>query len=69
MQQKLLQLSIQIPVHVKDRGNGMAIGWLDYSEEHNLIWIVAMNDTGEVWLEQNQNIRLLNNYTMGRKIK
>lgn len=63
----IIQLNPSIPVHVMDKGKGEAIGWLDYGKEDHLIWIVAMNNTGEVWLETNPNIRLLPNYTIGRK--
>jgi len=44
---KLLQLDPSIPVHVIGKGNGEAVGWIDYGKEDNLIWIVAINDTGE----------------------
>jgi hypothetical protein len=66
---KLLQLDPSIPVHVLGKGNGEAVGWIDYGKEDNLIWIVAINDTGEVWCAPNPQIRLLNNYSIGRKVK
>lgn len=70
----MLQLKPQIPVKIVDKKNerlhnkiGQAIGWLDYSEEHDIFWIVALDETGEVWTVPNPKIRLLTNYTMGRK--
>jgi|688.fasta_scaffold28640_10 hypothetical protein len=67
----MLQLNPQIPVLALDKqGNwreGQAIGWIDRSEEHHLEWIVAYDDCGEVWITSNPNIRLFNNFTIGRK--
>jgi hypothetical protein len=62
----MLQLNPSLPVHVMGRGKGEAVGWLDYGKEDNLIWIVAMNESGEVWCVPNQDIRFLNNYSIGR---
>ena len=64
----MLQLNPPIPVYVVSKeAKGFALGWIDYSQEHNLIWVVAL-DNGEVWSVQNPDIRLQNNITMGRKI-
>lgn len=67
----ILQLNPPIPVYVTDiETMGYALGWIDYSQEHNLIWIVALDNlNGEVWLIQNPKIRLQGNYTMGRVLK
>lgn len=62
----MLQLNPSLPVFVVGRGKGEAIGWLDYGKEDNLIWVVAMNDSGEVWCVPNPDIRLLTNYSIGR---
>lgn len=65
----ILQLDPPIPVFVVTKNTkGYAIGWIDYSQEHNLIWVVAL-DNGEVWSIQNPDIRLQPNYTMGRAPK
>ena len=63
----ILQLNPCIPVWT-EKGEGMAIGWMDYSCEHHLMWIVAMNDTGEVWTLPNPDVRLQKNYSIGRII-
>jgi len=63
----ILQLNPSLPVHVKDKGIGEALFIQEFSKEDNLIWIVAMDNTGEVWQVPNPDIRLLNNYTIGRK--
>jgi hypothetical protein len=65
----ILQLDPPIPVFVVSKNvKGYAIGWIDYSQEHNLIWVVGL-DNGEVWSVQNPDIRLQPNYTMGRAPK
>lgn len=62
----LLQLNPPIPVFVEEKGPGYAIGWNDYSQEHHLGWLIAFDDTGEVWEVPNPKVRLQVNYSMGR---
>ena len=63
----ITQLNPSIPVYVTSKDTtGECIGWLDYSKEDDLLWIVALDTTGEVWIEPNKNIRLLPNYSIGR---
>lgn len=64
----MLQLNPPIPVWVEDQGEGYALGWINISQEHHLIWIVAFNATSEVWEIPNPRIRLQVNWTMGRNI-
>jgi hypothetical protein len=63
----LIQLNPSIPVHIIGKGSGEAIGWLDYSKEDHLMWIVALDSDGSVWTVPNPDIRLLNNYSIGRQ--
>lgn len=60
------QLEPPIPVHVLDKGDGFAIGVIDYGQEHNLIWVTAINDSGEIWCAPNPRVRMQANWTMGR---
>lgn len=63
----MLQLNPSIPVYVKSKDvTGECVGWIDYSKEDDLLWVVALDSTGEVWIEPNNNIRLLKNYSIGR---
>ncbi len=39
---------------------------IDYGQEHNLIWITALNDTGEIWCAPNPRVRMAANWSMGR---
>jgi hypothetical protein len=61
----IIQLNPTIPVEVIDKGKGFAVGWVDYSQGHDLIWIVALNDSGEMWCVPNKLIRLQKNWTLG----
>ncbi|MFW2852880.1 hypothetical protein ACM61V_13275 [Sphingomonas sp. TX0543] len=60
------QLDPPIPLHVIDKGAGFAIAVIDYGQEHNLIWVTAINDTGEIWCAPNPQVRMQGNWTMGR---
>ncbi len=60
------QLEPAIPLHVLGKGDGYAIGLIDYGQEHNLIWVTALNDSGEIWCAPNPEVRLGKNWTMGR---
>ena len=62
----ILQLEPTIPV-TTDKGKGFAFLLIDYGQEHNLLWIVAMDDTGEIWCVPNPDIRVQANWSMGRK--
>ena len=60
------QLNPTIPLHVLGKGDGYAIGMIDYGQEHNLIWVTAVDATGELWCAPNHKVRLGKNWTMGR---
>ena len=60
------QLNPTIPLHVLGKGDGYAIGMIDYGQEHNLIWVTAIDETGEIWCAPNHKVRLGKNWTMGR---
>ena len=61
------RLEPPIPMHVIDRGAGQAFGVIDYGAEHHLIWVVALNDGGEVWCAPNPKVRVQANWTLGRE--
>lgn len=60
------QLNPPIPLHVLDKGDGLAIGLIDYGPEHNLLWITAIDATGEIWCAPNPQVRMQKNWSMGR---
>ena len=51
------QLNPPIPLTVTDRGDGFAIGVIDYGQEHNLIWVTVITATGEIWCAPNPSVR------------
>ncbi len=61
-----VQLAPPLPLHVIGKGDGYAIAVIDYSQEHNLIWVTAISDTGEIWCAPNSQVRMTANWTMGR---
>ena len=63
----LTQLDPPIPLHVLDNGAGFVIAVIDYGREHDLIWVTAINETGEIWCAPNPRVRKQANWTMGRR--
>jgi hypothetical protein len=64
----MIQLNPSIPVHTP-KGKGQAIILIDYSPEHDLYWVVFLDDSGECWTFPNKDIRAQNNITLGRNPK
>jgi hypothetical protein len=62
----MIQLNPPLPLETP-KGAGYVHFVIDYSQEHHLMWVVFINDTGECWTFQNPEIRLSSNFTMGRK--
>lgn len=61
------QLNPTIPVSVIGKGDGYAFAVIDYGQEHNLIWVTALNETGEIWCAPNPLVRVQANWTMRRE--
>jgi len=65
----ILQLNPQIPVTRKsDSRQGFAFLVIDYSQDHYILFAVAFNDTGEIWLIPNNELRMQENISLGRKL-
>ena len=61
------QLNPYIPMYVVDRKTtGQAIGVIDYSKDDDLLWVIILDDTNEIWCVNNQNVRGVKNYSFGR---
>lgn len=63
----ILQLNPPIPVTCP-KGKGYALFLIDYSQEHDLHFVIAIDDTGEIWTFANREIRMQKNITLGRTI-
>jgi hypothetical protein len=48
------------------KGDGVAHMVIDYGPEHNLLWVVFIDSTGECWTYPNKDIRAQKNITLGR---
>jgi hypothetical protein len=48
------------------KGSGLALAVIDYGLEHSLLWVVAIDDTGEVWCVPNADVRMQKNWSAGR---
>lgn len=59
------QLNPPLPLDTS-KGRGYAVGVIDYGLEHSLIWVTALNDSGELWCIPNSNARVTANWTAGR---
>ena len=62
----MLQLNPPIPV-VTPKGEGWAHVLIDYSQEHDLLWVVFLDESGECWTLPNRDIRIQSNLTLGRR--
>ena len=63
------QLDPPIPLHIMGKGDGYAVAVIDYSQEHDLIWVTALNESGEIWCAPNPVVRLRKNWTAGRQMQ
>lgn len=61
----MTQLSPTIPMETP-KGKGFAHIVIDYGQEHHLLWVVFIDETGECWTFENKEIRIQKNPTMGR---
>ena len=62
----MYQLNPPINV-ITPKGNGRAIGWIDYGPDYHLLWICFIDETRECWTLENPYIRQSANFTFGRK--
>ncbi len=62
----MIQLNPQIPVFTP-KGKGWAFFLIDRSQEHDLEWVVFLDDGGTCWTFRNKDIRIQENYTFSRK--
>lgn len=61
----IIQLNPPIPLDTP-KGSGFALFMIDYSQEHNLLFVVAIDETREIWTFSNHLVRMQKNITIGR---
>lgn len=61
----ILQLNPPIPLNCP-KGNGLAHFLIDYGVEHDLCWVIFL-ENGEIWTYQNRYVRAEKNITFDRK--
>jgi hypothetical protein len=62
-----IRLDPPIPM-ISPKGTCLAHFLKDYGVEHDDVWVVFQDDTGECWSWQNRLMRAQKNITMGRII-
>ena len=50
------------------KGDGLAVAVIDYGPDYDLLWTVIINETGEIWTANNQKVRGVKNWSIGRGI-
>jgi hypothetical protein len=61
----MLQLDPPIPIETP-KGKGLAHILIDYGIEHDLLWVTALDENGQVWCYRNRDIRFQMNISAGR---
>lgn len=61
----MLRLDPPLPL-MTPKGSGMAILVRDYGIDHDDLWTVIIDATGEVWTFRNSQVRGVENATLGR---
>jgi hypothetical protein len=61
----MIQLDPPLPL-LTPKGNGLAWFLIDPGMEHDLQWVVALDENGEIWTFQNREVRAHKNITMQR---
>jgi hypothetical protein len=49
------------------KGSGVAHFLIDYGMENDLLWVIALDNGGQIWCLPNQQVRLYQNESIGRK--
>ena len=62
----LTRLEPPIPMNTV-KGEGYAFMVIDYGFENDLLWVVALNDTRGIWCVPNNEVRMQENWTAGRR--
>jgi len=61
----ITQLNPPLPV-ISPKGKGWAFFLIDRSQEHDLEWVVFLDDGGYCWTFRNADIRIQRNHSLNR---
>lgn len=61
----MIQLNPTIPV-LTPKGSGWAFFLIDRSQEHDLEWVVFLDNGGYCWTFRNSDVRIQKNLTLSR---
>ena len=64
----VIQLNPPLPVH-SPKGPGLAHLVIDYGPEADLLWVVFLDADGTCWAVPNPDIRLRQNWSLGRRFE
>lgn len=60
----ILQLDPALPLDTP-KGPAWAHFVIDYGQEHELLWVCFLKETGECWAVNNRDVRLEKNWSLG----
>lgn len=63
----MMQLNPPLPVDTP-RGPAYAHLVIDYSQEHYVLYVCFLQETGECWVLPNRDVKLQQNLTMGVRV-
>jgi len=52
-----------------EKASGECIAIIDYSIEHDLMFVIIDDATGQIWTVPNPDVRAFANYSAGRNLK
>jgi hypothetical protein len=61
----IMQIDPPLPLECP-KGKGMAHFMIDYGVEYNLMWVIIIDATGEIWTYENPSVKGQKNITIGR---
>jgi hypothetical protein len=64
----MLQLNPTIEMDTP-KGRGHAEVLIDYGPEADLLWVVVINGTGEIWAFRSKDVRATANVSIGRNLE
>ena len=62
----LTRLEPPVPLNTI-KGSGYAFAVIDYGFEHDLMWVVALDETREIWCVPNTEVRMQKNWSANRR--